>query len=1175
MEFFKTRAGRGDPDGLYCTWAGLIHLGERGSLRATIKKRLALPRKQLTSDRAKDQILSAATAGLRYHRRKESIDISESPHSLQPMDDDQDQLHQVLADYLEAEESGLAPVPAALLAGHPEVAEGLAEFMSVVEQLDHYFAGIRPPSFQSPSQTVSHSFEDYELIAELGRGGMGIVFKARQRSLNRLVALKVIRGGRADGAEDSRRFRAEAEAAAYLDHPHIVPIYEIGERNGRLFFSMKLLEGGSLAEKRGEFSENPRRSAELVEVIARAVHHAHQRGILHRDLKPSNILLDSEGRPHVADFGLAKWLHVDQTQTQTGAILGTPAYMSPEQTVTQTGVDERSSATTASDVYGLGAILYALLTGQAPFRGLLPLDTLLAVRDQEPQAPGKLNPRIDRDLETICLKCLEKDPGRRYPSALDLAEDLRRWQGGEAIRARPIGAWERGRRWCRRNPLLAAMTSAAALLVLFGVGALAVGYVLVSRAHERSEEYRRRAERQTAQLLQRHYTSQMGVGFRHLQRGELAETRKLLDEFLHQEDLKGFEWHRLKAQALAQPHEVIRYTGHKHIVYCSTFSPDGMTVATCGADRTIQLWDPTTGATRKTLRPTPGQGSGDENCVRFSPDGRRLASGCEDGTVRLWNLADDTWQALKPAHKGEVSAVSFSRDGRWLVTAGADGIARVWDLETPGSVIDFKGHVGPVTTAVFSPNGREIASTDKQGGLLVWDAKTQVVRFSATPGGALVCLAFSPDGSVLASGGQDGVMYLWRTHNNQFEQADLQKLAIGTIRSLNFSPDGRRLMCADSEGAIVVWRYPEGDVETHFNARQGQIWSARFAPDGRRLVTASQDRTARIWELSSASGSVRWIPGVRSTVRQLAFSPGGDVLAMSLEGGDLMISDPLKPGSVAKLPITAADLTPPAFSPDGSQLAAVGPTGRINRWNMRQQRELPPFDPPSVSTGSPGWKKYSIRLAYTAEDRLVALRCDGRLWICDGTNWREQSVPCRSNAEPPLLSPLIDRRTLLMCDEEESFVRFWSTEQQRAVREFSCPVEQVASCTADGERVAIGHKQGNISLVRLSSDPERIELISPGRALTSLAFSSDGKTLASASYDGSVRLWNATTGQEFFVLEDLHRRVRSIAFSNDGRFLATAGEPYINGYSVAIYDSRHSSKGEVKGIDDESQSTAQ
>ena len=300
---------------------------------------------------------------------------------------------------------------------------------------------------------------DYELLEEVGRGGQGVVFRARQKSLNRIVALKVISLGQWASKAHLKRFRREAEAAAQLEHPGIVPIHEVGERDGSCYFSMKFIEGGQLDEMARREPMPIRHAAELIAKIARTVHYAHEHGILHRDIKPGNILLDRKGEPHLTDFGLARLVETESTMTRTLEVLGTPSYMAPEQ-----AVGNNAAISGVTDVYGLGAVLYQLLAGQPPFAGGATYETIKLLLDTEPKQPRLLNPKIDRDLSIICLKCLEKDPKRRYSSAIALAEDLERWLKHEPIQARRTGVFTRGRKWVRRNPSIAVM--AAVLLAL-------------------------------------------------------------------------------------------------------------------------------------------------------------------------------------------------------------------------------------------------------------------------------------------------------------------------------------------------------------------------------------------------------------------------------------------------------------------------------------------------------------------------------------------------------------------------------------------------------------------------------------------------------------------------------------------------------------------------------------
>ncbi|QDV36520.1 serine/threonine-protein kinase [Tautonia plasticadhaerens] len=398
---------------------------------------------------------------------------------------------EAIAEYLAAEDLGLSIDRDAYLARHPDLADELGAFLDDHDGMARLAPGRFPGAAPertidlgeasgpgeageaSPAPTPARC-GDYDLLGEVARGGMGVVYRASHRGLNKVVALKMILDGPLASGDGIRRFRAEAEALAVLDHPHIVPVFDVGQAGSHHYFVMRYMPGGSLADRLARGPVEPEEAARLAHTIARAVHHAHRRGILHRDLKPSNILLDAEGRPSVSDFGLAKRIGDLDERTATGAIVGSPSYMAPEQ------AEGSRSITVATDVYGLGAILFALLTGRPPFRSESVLETIRQVRECDPEPPASLNRRVDRDLETICLRCLAKDPDRRYESADDLADDLGRWLRGEPIRARRVGRAGRLALWCRRHPA----ASSLGLLTAVSLVATTLAALSLARARE-------------------------------------------------------------------------------------------------------------------------------------------------------------------------------------------------------------------------------------------------------------------------------------------------------------------------------------------------------------------------------------------------------------------------------------------------------------------------------------------------------------------------------------------------------------------------------------------------------------------------------------------------------------------------------------------------------------------
>ena len=574
----------------------------------------------------------------------------------------------------------------------------------------------RPGAYAGPGPD-DLAVPGYEVLGELGRGGMGVVYLARHVELRRLVALKMVLAGDHAGAQEIARFGREAEAVARLQHPHIVRIYEMGEHQGRPFFALEYIDGGSLSQWLNGKPVPASQAAALVAKLARAVHYAHEHGILHRDLKPGNILLrrKSEIRnpksekepahtvsdcglriadfePMVADFGLAKQVGDGASasaathwasQTQSGAILGTPSYMAPE----QAGAN-RKAVGPAADTYALGAILYELLTGRPPFEAATPLDTVLKLLSEELTPPRSLAPGLPRDLETVCLKCLAKEPGKRYASAAELADDLERFLRDEPVRARRAGAIERTGRWLRRRPI-----AAVSLLLLVAAlvwGAVRYGPSLYRKALNQGRWV---VKAPTAGVRVRVHPEGGGPALMEVGEGrvvtllagdyelELAEGQGGMELASERITVAPDGWHEIQVR-LTPEGEVGRFEGHTGPVHGLAVSPDGRLVLSASGfpqgDQTLRLWDL---RSRTELRRFEGH-KGDVMCAAFTPDGKRAVSGGADGIARLWDV--DTGKELRQfhGHTATILTIAFSADGRRFLTGSHDASMRLWDVDS-------------------------------------------------------------------------------------------------------------------------------------------------------------------------------------------------------------------------------------------------------------------------------------------------------------------------------------------------------------------------------------------------------------------------------------------------------------------------------------------------------------
>jgi WD40 repeat protein len=990
---------------------------------------------------------------------------------------------------------------------------------------------VAPPEAARSSEDGSRQFGDYELLEEIARGGMGVIYRARQRSLDRIVAVKLLLFGAQASPEYVRRFRAEATAAASLQHPNIVVIHEVGVHQGEHYLVMDLVDGPNLAKFVKDQPLSATRAAVYLKTIAEAIHYAHERGILHRDLKPSNVLIDSNDQPRITDFGLARKLDGDSTLTLTGQVLGSPSYMPPEQAgATGRKVDRRS------DVYSLGAMLYHVLVGRPPFSGGDLNQTLDQLFNREPVSPRLLNPTVPRDLETICLKCLEKEPGRRYPSAQALADELGRFLRSEPIHSRPVSSLEKVWRWCRRKPALATL-----LVLLPVVAAVGLAGILWELRQARQNLY---LANTNLALANTHLANEA------LEDKDLARTRLLLsalDDSPVPRSKRGWEWRYLAGRSggdqsrildtqraslcaislstdgqwlasinedglvkvwdFAGKNEVTNWLAHlsastappRERIHAALFLSGSHTLITTGPDQCVRLWDIPAGTKLSETKV-----SQQVNRLALSKDSQWLAGGAyEDQGLSLWrvsgrqlSLVSSDWQSGLPL----LFQLAFAPDGLTLFAGGpAAQSVRPFDISEPTQPRSLPALEDSDAPLAVSPDGRWLAMAGIDGLPLRVLALPGLTPFSTNyiGGSRLSTLRFSPDSKVVAAGLEDGRITLVSLDGSR-EPISLLGHESYVVQMV-FSPDGKTLVSASLDKTVRLWDLTTGERAKWSFIVDGIPNDVNFSPDSKRLVSVTR-RVVRsgtndhihciiqIWDLDERKGLLPRVAITNTTTGlnfYAGFSQDGTVVAADTGDTQWFLEAPTL-ALLREVPRSRRA----CWALDGRWLTYVE--------RDRLVRSPSPLAPATtLATGN------FMSLAWSPDGRTLATAAE----------YSKTHIELRDATNGHLLGPALGTH--------EGWVTW-------------------LAFSPDGKTLAsAGWEDGWIKIWDVPSRRQRAKLRGNNGAVYKLAFSPDGLTLATCGSDETVRLWNVAQLQEIAALQGHRGPVNSVAFSPDGRWLAS------------------------------------